>query len=93
MNKKDLAIAIVEKTDNELSLAAASRVIDAAMEAMVEALAKGEKVSIPKFAVLRVKGRKASHGVNPRTKERISIPACKVVVFRPADALKAAINS
>lgn len=93
MNKKDLAIAIVEKTDNELSLAAASRAVDAVTSTVAEALAAGDKVSLHGFGTFRVKGRGPREYRNPQTGEPVLKPATKAVVFRPGDALKDTINS
>ncbi len=75
-----------------LKKAEAERAINAAIDALVEALSKGERTAIPGLGVFNVKQRKARKGRNPRTGKEIKIPARKVVSFTPAKSLKEAVN-
>jgi Bacterial nucleoid DNA-binding protein len=70
----------------------AERAVNAAIEALVEALSKGERTAIPGLGVFNVKERKARKGRNPRTGKEIKIPKRKVVAFTAAKSLKEALN-
>ncbi len=72
--------------------AQAGRCVNALVEALAEALEKGERTALPGLGVFSVKERKARKGRNPRTGEEITIPAKKAVVFHPAKSLKEKVN-
>jgi len=90
MNKTELVSAIAEKAG--LSKTQAAAALDAAMEAVTEALKKGEQVSLIGFGTFKVGERAARTGRNPQTGETIQIPAAKVPKFTPGKALKDAVN-
>jgi len=58
---------------------------------VTEALRSGEEVRITGFGKLYVREQKAREGVNPRTKERMRIPAQKVPAFSTGQRLKEAV--
>ena len=70
-----------------------SAAVDAVINAITAALAKGEKVQIAGFGNFEVKNRPARTGRNPRTGEPVQIAASKAASFKVAKALKEAINS
>lgn len=80
MNKAELVAAVAAKA--EVSKAEAQKVIDAAVEATIEALKSGDNVQLIGFATLSVVEKAARKGINPATKEPINIPAKKVVKFK-----------
>ena len=90
MNKTELIAAVAEKAG--LTKKDAERVINATTETITEALCKGDKVSVSGFGIFEVKNREARTGRNPRTNEKIEIPACSVVKFLPGKALKEAVK-
>ncbi|MBX0310818.1 MAG: HU family DNA-binding protein [Sulfurihydrogenibium sp.] len=90
MTKTELISKTAEKAG--ITKASAERVINAAIEAVAEALSKGERVAIPGLGVFNVKERRARKGRNPRTGKEITIPARKVVAFTAAKSLKEALN-
>ncbi|MGC9189045.1 MAG: HU family DNA-binding protein, partial [Sulfurihydrogenibium sp.] len=71
----------------------AEKAVNAAIEAVAEAIAKGERVAIPGLGVFNIRERKARKGRNPKTGKEITIPARKVVSFTAAKSLKEALNS
>ncbi len=89
MNKAELIAAVAEKTD--LSKKDADKAVNAAVEAITEALKKGEKVQIVGFGAFEVKERAARIGRNPQTKKEIKIPASKIPQFKAGKALKDAV--
>jgi DNA-binding protein HU-beta len=90
MTKSELIAKVAEKAG--LKKSEAERAVNAAIEALVEALSKGERVAIPGLGVFNVKERKARKGRNPRTGKEIKIPKRKVVAFTAAKSLKEALN-
>jgi len=67
-------------------------VIGKTFKSLAEALAAGESVAIPGFGALSVRERPERAGRNPRTGEPLTIPASRVPVFKPAKALREALN-
>ena len=89
MNKAELVAAVAEKT--ALSKKDSEKVVNAAFEAITEALVAGEKVQLVGFGSFETKERNARIGRNPRTKEEIEIPATRVPAFKAGKALKDAV--
>ena len=90
MNKAELIEAIVAKS--ELSKKDAEAALNATIEAVKAALKAGDKVQLVGFGTFAVKERAARTGLNPRTKEKITIEASKVPTFAAGKALKDAIQ-
>ena len=61
-------------------------------EEISNALANGENVQLTGFGTFELRQRSERQGVNPRTKEAITIPASKTVGFKPGKALKESVN-
>lgn len=85
MNKTDLTNEIAAKAG--LSKVAAKSALDACLESISQALANEDKVALLGFGTFQVVTKEARTGLNPRTREKITIPARKVVKFKPADGL------
>ena len=90
MNKNDLIAAVAASAD--LSKADATRAVDCALDTITKSLQGGTEVRLVGFGTFSVSSRRASEGRNPRTGEKIHIPACKVPKFKPGKALKEAVN-
>ena len=89
MNKADLINAIAEKA--EISKKDADKAVSAVVDAITEALTNGDKVQLVGFGTFEVRERNARTGLNPRTKEKIEIPASKLPVFKAGKAFKDAV--
>lgn len=89
MNKVDLAQDVAGRLGVDRKQAAAA--LDAVLEALAENVAQGEKVSLPGFGVFERVDRDARTARNPATGESIEVAATKVIKFKPASALKAAV--
>lgn len=90
MNKTELINAVAEKAD--LSKKAAEAAVNATLSAITEGLKTDEKVQLVGFGSFEVKHRAERTGLNPRTKETVTIPASKVPAFKAGKALKDAIK-
>lgn len=90
MNKTELIDAIAAGAN--LSKADAKKSLDAAVAAIKEELAKGEKIQLIGFGTFSVNERPAREGINPATKAKIKIAAKKVVKFKAGAELADEVN-
>ena len=86
MNKTELINTVAENAG--LTKKDTERVIAATIDAITEALVKGERVQISGFGTFETKAREARMGRNPHTKEAIEIPATRVPSFKASKTLK-----
>ncbi len=91
MTKADLINIIQSKAGLETK-AAAGKALDATLDAISEALAGGDAITLVGFGTFKVSERAARTGRNPRTGEEIQIPAAKTVKFTPGKRLKDAVS-
>lgn len=91
MTKKEFIANIAETT--EVSKKDAEKVYDAIFAGIADQLAAGEKVAINGFGTFEVRERAARQGINPQTKEKVEIAACKAPGFKAAKALKDKVNN
>ena len=80
MNKSELIKAVAGKV--ELPQAEVAKVLDAALEAAVAAVKKGEKVQLVGYATIAVVNKSARKAKNPRTGAVVNIPAKKAVKIK-----------
>ena len=90
MNKTELINAIAEKAN--LTKVDAKNALDATLDAVAGALAANDKVAILGFGTFSVQEKDARTGINPRTKEKIEIPARKAVKFKAGADLEAKVK-
>lgn len=86
MNKKELIDALASKTGKTRK--EASEFLDAFVEVVTDELKKGGAVNLVGFGAFKVVERPARDARNPRTGEKIHIPARKVPQFKAGKALK-----
>lgn len=89
MNKAELINAAAEKAG--LSKKDTEAAVNAAIEAIADCLAAGDKVQLVGFGAFEVKDRAARVGRNPKTSQPIEIPASRMPVFKPGKPLKDAV--
>lgn len=89
MNKADLVAAVAEKAG--ISKKDSEKAVNAAFDAITDALVAGDKVQLVGFGAFETKERSARLGRNPKTKEEIQIPASRVPAFKAGKALKDAV--
>jgi DNA-binding protein HU-beta len=90
MNKSDFVQAIAEKTG--VTQVDAGKSLDAVIATISEALVKGDEVKLTGFGTFQVIDRAATEGRNPRTGEKIAIPASKQPKFKAGAELKCALS-
>ena len=89
MTKADLINAVAEKS--ELSKKDSEKALTAVIEVLTEALVAKEKVTLVGFGTFETKERKERQGINPITKQPITITAATVPSFSAGKALKDAV--
>ena len=90
MTKQSLIDYVAEKA--EMSKAEAGRALDAVLDGIVAGLKESGDVTVVGFGKFSVKERPAREGINPATKEKITIPAKNAVTFKAGSKLKDAIQ-
>lgn len=90
MNKAELIEAMADAAD--ISKAAAGRALDGMVDAITDAMKKGDQVSLIGFGTFTLRERAARTGRNPQTGETINIKASKTPAFKAGKALKDAVN-
>ncbi len=91
MTKADLANAVAE--NSESTKADAELVVEIVLESIIESLNSGERVELRGFGSFRLRQRRPRQARNPKTGEKVQVPAKKVAYFRPGKELKELINS
>ena len=89
MNKSELIEAIATKAD--LSKAASGKALEAVIGSIVEAVVKGDTVSLVGFGSFKPAARAAREGKNPKTGEKLKIAATIVPKFSAGASFKAAV--
>lgn len=89
MNKTELINAIAENAG--LSKADSKRALEATITAIADALKQGDKVALIGFGTFSVSERPERTGINPRTKEQITIAAKKIAKFKAGAELAEAL--
>jgi len=90
VRKSELADCLVEELG--LSKKQASEAVDAVLGCIRSTLAEGGKVALAGFGSFEVRTRKERMAMNPRTGERIMVPATKVPAFKAGKQLKDAVK-
>ncbi len=90
MNKDDLVVAVAN--DSGLTKSDAARVVDSLFDAITASLRRSDDVRITGFGTFAVANRAARDGRNPRTGEKIRIPASRQAKFKAGKALKETLN-
>ena len=85
MNKGDLINEIAAKAG--LNKVAAKAALDACLESIEQALANDDAVRLIGFGTFSVVEKPERTGINPQTREKITIAARKTVKFKPAAEL------
>lgn len=90
MNKMDVVDSMASHAG--LSKADAGRSLDAFIDTVSGALARGEKVTVTGFGTFVVRNRAARMGRNPQTRAPLHIPASKTPAFKSGKSLKEAVR-
>src|SRR5205814_4947127 len=90
MTKADLVEEVAKVT--ELTRKDSEVIVDTLFESVIKALKTGDKLEVRGFGSFRVRQRNARVGRNPKTGEKVEVPAKRVPYFKPSKELKDLIN-
>ena len=90
MNKSELIEIAAKEAD--ISKAAAGKVLDGIMAAVVKTVSKGDTVTLVGFGTFKSAKRAARTGKNPKTGASIKIPATTVPKFSAGAGFKLAVS-
>ena len=68
-------------------------VVETIFDSVVKSLRSGDKIEIRGFGSFRTRQRKPRVGRNPKTGDRVDVPAKKIPFFKPSKELKDLVNS
>src|SRR3954463_9564106 len=91
MTKADLIdevsrLAELTRKDSEV-------IVETIFDSVVRSLRAGDKIEIRGFGIFRTRQRKPRVGRNPKTGERVEVPAKKIPFFKPSKELKDLVNT
>ena len=86
MNKTELIQAVAAAAG--ISKKDAEKAVAATIDSIIGAVANGDKVQLVGFGTFEPRQRNAKTGLNPKTKEKITIPATTVPAFKAGKAFK-----
>ena len=90
MNKNDLVTSVADRTG--FTKTEAAKAVEGVLESISGFLKKGEEVRLVNFGTFSVVKRSATEGRNPRTGEKIQIPAKKQAKFKAGKGLVDSIS-
>ena len=90
MNKTELIDKIAE--DAGIEKKAAEQALRSTLNAITDAVASGEKVTLPGFGTFERRERAAREGRNPQTGETLKIAKAKVPAFKAGSGFKAYVG-
>lgn len=85
-NKKDLGQVVAEKFD--LTKKESNLIVETVFDEIMAQVKAGNDVDISGFGKFTKKHKPAREGINPRTKEKVSIAEKDVPAFKPAKSFK-----
>ncbi len=86
VKREAIAQKIAEKFD--LPKKTAVEILNYFAELVAQNLKQGNKVKLPGLGTFRIRERKARTAINPKTGEKINVPATRVPKFTPSKELK-----
>jgi integration host factor subunit beta len=91
MIKSELVAKIAERHDN-LYQRDVENIVNAILDTIAEALARGDRVELRGFGAFSVKKRAARTGRNPRTGETVSVAEKLIPVFKTGKEMRVRLN-
>src|ERR1700681_1657986 len=91
LTKADLIEEALKVT--ELPRKESETIVETIFESIIDALQKGDKIEIRGFGSFRTRQRRGRIGRNPKTGEKVDVPARKIPFFKPSKELKDFVNT
>ena len=90
ITKKDLVRTIAERVD--LPQLRTRELVQRTFEALIDMLVEHQRLELRNFGVFEIRTREARMARNPRTGERVPVPAKRVVTFKPGKEMEARVR-
>lgn len=90
VTRADLCEAVYQKIG--LSRTESSKLVEAVLDEICDAVARGENVKLSSFGSFVVRDKGEQIGRNPKTGVEVPIEPRRVMVFKPSNVMKARIN-
>ncbi|TKJ33888.1 integration host factor subunit beta [bacterium (candidate division B38) B3_B38] len=90
MTKAELIAEVAKAAD--LPKKDSEVIVSTVLQSIIDALHRGEKIELRGFGSFRLRNRRARMGRNPKTGERVQVPAKRIPYFKPGRELKELIN-
>ena len=91
LTKADLIEEVLKVA--ELPRKESETIVETIFESIIDALQKGDKIEIRGFGSFRTRQRRGRIGRNPKTGEKVEVPAKKIPFFKPSKELKDFVNT
>ena len=91
LTKADLIEEVLRIT--ELPRKESETIVETIFDSIIESLQKGQKIEIRGFGSFRTRERRGRVGRNPKTGEKVEVPAKKIPFFKPSKELKDFVNT
>jgi integration host factor subunit beta len=91
LTKADLIEEVLKVT--ELPRKESEIIVETIFDSIIEAIQKGEKIEIRGFGSFRTRQRRGRVGRNPKTGEKVEVPAKRIPFFKPSKELKDFVNT
>ena len=92
MTKAELVEQVADAVGPSVTKRECGLMVDAFLDALKDALARGDGFELRGFGTFKVRHRKARTGRNPRTGEAVEVPARGVPVFKPSRHLRSRVE-
>lgn len=91
MTKADLVEDVIKVT--RLPRKESEQIVEIVFDSIISALQTGDKIEIRGFGSFRTRERRGRMGRNPKTGEKVEVPAKRIPFFKPSKELKDYVNS
>ena len=98
MRRQDASMTKAELVEevarvSELTKKHSEIIVNTVFDSIVDALRKDEKIELRGFGSFRIRQRRSRQGRNPKTGDKVDVPAKRIPYFKPGKELKELINS
>lgn len=91
MTKAELVDEVARAT--QLTKKHAEIIVNTVFDSIVHSLKEGEKIELRGFGSFRIRHRGPRLGRNPKTGERVQVPAKRIPYFKPGKELREMLNA
>jgi len=91
MTKADLVEEVARVSD--LTKKHSETIVNTVFDSIIQALQRDDKIELRGFGSFRIRQRRSRQGRNPKTGDKVDVPAKRIPYFKPGKELKELINA